>query len=391
MNDLNKKIEEITQEISIKPSIDLYKKRAELYNQLEYFELSIKDYDKIIYLDSEDSEAYYNRACEWYNLHIYILGENIDKDVIKENTIRYLEKAISLKEDYRYYYRIAEIYFNILDNSDLALQNCMKANEIKPNSINILKLLGQIYNDLELYNEAINCYNSIPDNKRNSDIYFFRGITNYNIFKDGIESIQLDEVLDDLDKAISLDEDNIYLYLKKAKIIYNELSDAKNTILCYKKVIKINKYNEEANEWLANYYYDNDKFKEALKYSKNYLEINSNNIDMYFQHAECSYEVGQYKEALSCYKYILEKWEDSRVYDYIGDVYLKMGHYEKSIENYKKFLELNPDAKGVHYRLGVAYKENGNKENALIELNKALQLLPSNQMIIDLINEIEIN
>ena len=127
MEELVKELEKVNEKINVSPAKELYEKRAIIYNRLEKFDLAMKDYENIIQLDSNDYMAYYERACEWYNWKIYYLDEHPEEEEVKSNTIGYLEKSVNLKETSKAYYRMAEIYFNLLDDNEEALIYCNKA------------------------------------------------------------------------------------------------------------------------------------------------------------------------------------------------------------------------------------------------------------------------
>ncbi len=119
MDRLLNKINEYTQKINLNPTNkQLYFDRAILYNKVDKFELAMNDYDEIIKIDPKDDNAYYERACEWYNWRIYYLDERPSIKEIWGNTIEYLRKALRIKENAQYYYRIAEIEFNLLNEEE---------------------------------------------------------------------------------------------------------------------------------------------------------------------------------------------------------------------------------------------------------------------------------
>lgn len=65
-----------------------------------------------------------------------------------------------------------------------------------------------------------------------------------------------------------------------------------------------------------------------------------------------------------------------RVYNNLGDVYAKEGNYEKSIENFKKSIELDPTYADAVHNLGYVYLEMGDYENAQKYLEQSYQMNP---------------
>jgi tetratricopeptide (TPR) repeat protein len=54
-----------------------------------------------------------------------------------------------------------------------------------------------------------------------------------------------------------------------------------------------------------------------------------------------------------------------------------MGDYEKAIEEFRKALEINPQAKGIHREIGRALVELGQFDEAIEELEKELRVFPN--------------
>lgn len=427
MDILLKEIQELTEKIK-KDSNNkqLYRERATLYNRINRFELALKDYDTIINIDPKDDNAYYERICEWYNWKIYYLDEVPNAEDIKKNTIDYLEEALKINKLPKYYYRIGEIYFNLLSENEKALNSCKNALLIGGESLEVFKLIGEIYNELGDFNEAIESLNRAIDIEEDSDAYFFRGISYVNLamtVRSKIaESVSLyKKAIKDYNQAIKLDQKNIVLYFRRAELyyevfrekekaiedymkvlelepdnedayirlaeIYFELREIKKQELCYKEVIKINPNNLIVNEQLASYYYSQNKYKEALGYINVALELGSDEEWLNLAQGECYYEIHEYNRALEVYCKIINS-NNNLGYDYRGDVYMALKQYDKAIKDYEKFIELKPESKGVYYRLGLAYYKNENYDKAIESLNKAILLLPNNKKILDLMETI---
>ncbi|WML33915.1 tetratricopeptide repeat protein [Clostridium sp. OS1-26] len=433
MDRLLNEINEYTEKINLNPTNkQLYLDRAVLYNKVDKFELAMNDYDEIIKIDSKDDYAYYERACEWYNWKIYYLDEVPNAKEIKKNAIEYLRRALSIKENPQYYYRIAEIEFNLLNEEEKALEMCKKAIILKGKTLEFCRLLGEIHNEMGHYREAIESLSEAIKVQEDSDAYFFRGIAYCNLAieianssKGSMEEVAdlYENAIDDYDEAIELDPNNVILYFKRAELgyeifsereevieyyekivelepenedayvrmaeIYAELGNSKKQEKYYKDVLNINSNNLKANVGLADYYYEQNKYKNALAYINLAIELNSDEEWLRLAQGECYCELKQYDKALQVYNNILENSENESVYDYRGDVYFSLKQYDKSISDYLKFIELKPESKGVYYRLGLAYKENGDYNKAIESLNKAIKLLPNNKELLDLIDEIK--
>ncbi len=65
---------------------------------------------------------------------------------------------------------------------------------------------------------------------------------------------------------------------------------------------------------------------------------------------------------------------DPSVMDTMGWVYYKKGFYDLAIAEFLDSIEKNPEIPAVHYHLGLAYYETGEKEKAKEALETALNL-----------------
>lgn len=62
----------------------------------------------------------------------------------------------------------------------------------------------------------------------------------------------------------------------------------------------------------------------------------------------------------------------------LGEVYMLQKDYKNAIETFKLAVLAKDDHPNAHFNLSLAYKESGDTNNAKIELNKTLSLLPNN-------------
>ena len=88
---------------------------------------------------------------------------------------------------------------------------------------------------------------------------------------------------------------------------------------------------------------------------KEYLDLNPNDIDAWFNLGDVYYENSDYNKALECYKKVgieLDPYS-SEAWSNIGLMYSYIGDYDKAIEIYKKTIKLNPEDAVVYYNMGL--------------------------------------
>lgn len=94
-----------------------------------------------------------------------------------------------------------------------------------------------------------------------------------------------------------------------------------------------------------------------------------------FSKGKLLYEKEMYAEAISLFEKLIEKEKSHKqAYWYLGYAYAEIGKNEKSIENYKKQLELNPEDSSAMNNIALRYKAKGEFLDALEYLNQSIKL-----------------
>jgi tetratricopeptide (TPR) repeat protein len=74
----------------------------------------------------------------------------------------------------------------------------------------------------------------------------------------------------------------------------------------------------------------------------------------------------------------------------VGAELCKQGMFEEAVSYYLKALSVNPNDEVLHYQLGRAYFEQGNRENALRQLESALKLKRDYKEAVDFLSKIQV-
>lgn len=64
----------------------------------------------------------------------------------------------------------------------------------------------------------------------------------------------------------------------------------------------------------------------------------------------------------------------------LGNLYFDSDQYQKSIDAYRKALEINPDNPNVWTDMGVMYRRSGNPQKAIESFDKAIELDPQHEV-----------
>lgn len=241
----------------------LFNKKYEETSDDKYFDAALKDYNRIIDINSFNSDR--------------------NTDTLKDRAVLYTKK---------YHYTSNENYFN------LALNDYNKAvNESNKEDLSTLLIYSDLYNekyknthDKKYFKMSLDNYNkALTMDKNNTSIYINRGwlyLTDYKICSD-IESLNNAEK--DIKHALNLEKDNFYLLnnsgitsLYKYKLD-KQVKDLKESEYSFLKSIKNNKSNSVLSEsyYYLSLVYDEysklttitaEKMKEYTEKSKHYFE-----------------------------------------------------------------------------------------------------------------------
>ncbi|MGL4533523.1 MAG: tetratricopeptide repeat protein [Fusobacteriaceae bacterium] len=148
------------------------------------------------------------------------------------------------------------------------------------------------------------------------------------------------------------------------------------------KVISLEKKEMKKEEKKLDSYINMDHLEMPAPKNEARSEKNLNtkeNEKRFFNLGILSHEKGRYSEAVIQFEKISQNSRDYDTYFYLGDSYFKNEKYQKSIENYNKYLqsqEMNIKKAEARYNLAVSYDKLGNKKEAENALKKVIELFP---------------
>ncbi|MCP4399816.1 MAG: tetratricopeptide repeat protein [bacterium] len=140
-------------------------------------------------------------------------------------------------------------------------------------------------------------------------------------------------------------------------------------------------------------FFDRGNADEAIRHFQLAVERDAMHLRAYLSLGDMYSMQQKYLLAESYYTKVLRYDPESvSAYTALGTMYRKMGNYRESLSFYRKILELDPSNQFAgeqivhvtnelfdwHYKQGMAYKETGDVEQALVELQKAQSFYPDN-------------
>ena len=123
----------------------------------------------------------------------------------------------------------------------------------------------------------------------------------------------------------------------------------------------------------------NLEFKKVEDFFKKEVKINPNNAEANFNLARVYKEKGDYQKARFFYeKTIKIQPKNFSAYNNLANIYKQMGAFPKAIKLYKKVIFIKPDHSNAHHNLGNTYNQLGQFNKAIKAFKKAFKVQPSN-------------
>ncbi|MGD1698623.1 tetratricopeptide repeat protein [Dapis sp. BLCC M229] len=235
----------------------------------------------------------------------------------------------------------AEIYLS-QGKLDEAYANCSKALEMLPNSGEIYKILGNIWQRRGQLESAKKSYNqAIEYNPNLAEVHA-------NLGSISARQKQWEQAVKYYEKAISIKPDFAGFYRNLAKI-WECLGKDKLVIECTYQALILEPTLATATEWL-------NLGDKLLK-------------------------LGKLEEAIACYKQAIKSDKKlSAGYNKLGNTLTNKGELDRAIAVYKQGIKIRPDNSILHYNLGEALTQKQQYQEATIAYNHAIELNPSNYM-----------
>jgi tetratricopeptide (TPR) repeat protein len=113
---------------------------------------------------------------------------------------------------------------------------------------------------------------------------------------------------------------------------------------------------KEVLQWLANYYYGQRQFEEAIRYFNQAIKVDPLFKLIYNMLAYAYDQIGDFEKSIwAINKYISIAPDEANPYDTRADLYAWNGKIEQAIQSYKKALEVKPDFYASLRKLGHMY------------------------------------
>jgi tetratricopeptide (TPR) repeat protein len=273
-------------------------------------------------------------AKEWYEKGLLLKKEEKYKDAVNA-----FKKAVSLKADYgEAFFQLGWCY-NELEMYDEALETLRKEEKLKPaDPARTFFEIGYAYKGLKNDSEAIVYYSkAIDEDPVYSIVYKHRGYCYYRLK-------QYEKALEDFKSYAGLEFDEI----------------------------------DDPDFWYDKGWTENDlgKYKEAVSSLQKAVKLDDTFVEAYSELGYSHYRLRQNDDALRNYRIAIGiNPKDYHSLFGIADVYFdNLDNHDSAMLYYEKGVAVNQKTKSAYYRLGWCYNEKERYADAIAALKKAIEL-----------------
>ncbi len=357
-NNYTDAIDQFTRAIELDPDNDkAYLQRGIAYSRLEEHKLAAEDYDRALVFDEKNAELYYFSGNEW---HQY--GDN-------PLALRKLTAAVTLKRNFLEAYQVRLKVYMVLGQYEKAMEDGLRCLKMKDDDRAYYNL-AQIYEKLEMYNEADEAYRqSLKKNDRILEPHFSYAkllfqMENYEAAEKEI-AIVLQMEPQHFEGVLL--QSQVYAaqgkYLKASETLSMASVKYSNEPLIYIYRGDINlKLNQPAYA--------------IIDYSKA-IELDPENAENYFRRAGAYEEIRDYENALVDYEKLLEMSEYNGTAQRLHDEAAQRLYEINREEDKPRIVLISPQANSDN-TINVSREENQLNVSGLISEESDIQSLQVN-------------
>jgi tetratricopeptide (TPR) repeat protein len=397
-----KAIQDLNKALQLNPLYaEAYYVRGNAYYDLKENDKAIEDYSRSIQLNPKSSDAYYWRG------NAYRLVRQDDK------ALSDLTNAIVLNPNYTdAYYWKARTHYDLMQD-EKAIENYNKAIQLKPDYADAIFWRGQAYYDMQRYDEAISDYaKTLSLKPDDAETYYWRANAYFSLKK-------YQEAIQDFNKSIILKPDYADAYFYRGKVKYNLILDAE-ALLDFTKAAEVKPNYADAYYWQGMVNYSQKNYEKAIILFTKTIKINPRHSDAFYYRANSKYGLLKDEDAILDFdssivikpsadayywrgltKYNLQNYAEaiadigksiemdpsgSSSYNYFywrANAYLSLAIYPMAIKDFTKSITMKSDFSEAYFYRGKTYFFQDQREAALADINKAIELDPSNTKYTD--------
>lgn len=278
--------------------------------------------------------------------------------------------------------RVIEYFFQN-SNEEQALLACDIARTYYPFSGNVLLLKAEILTQAQKYGQALNALDEMDQYERNNlDATLLRS----DILLGQLKYDQAAQWLEQQSNEFE-GKDKIEVLLELADV-YDECEEFEAVFDTLKRVIQIDKRNDEALQKICFWAEFADRLEESVTIHTQLTEDDPYNALAWFNLGAAYQGLKLFEKAIDAYEFCVaidEKFEFA--YRNMADAYMRLKWYDKALEVLEKHLEIAKAEDVIFEAMGYCYEKQKDFKKARDYYRKASQLSPQDDGIFFKIGE----
>ncbi|KAJ2573990.1 TOM (translocase of outer membrane) complex component [Coemansia sp. RSA 1807] len=220
------------------------------------------------------------------------------------------------------------------------------------------------------------------DVQRVADIYSLRGM--FNFLKSN-----LDQALEDLNKALVVEPSHVRSYLRKANL-FTEKKDLEEVSSLLDQAHKADSENAETFFQQGQVHFLKQEFEAASNDYKRAAELDPDFVYPRIQLGVVQFKVGKIEEAMATFDEAMKKFPTrSDLYNYYGEVLAEQGGYDSAIGAFEKAIELDNTNPLPYVNQAISlFQTSGQPDRALTLIREALKVDPECELAVAALSQI---
>ncbi len=305
---------------------------------------------------------------------------SLDELLSRYDQVKHGEATNMMEEEE--FERVIEYFFQN-SNEEQALLACDIARTYYPFSASVLLLRAEILTQAQKYGQALKALDEMEQYDQNSlDAVLLRSDILLGQFKYDQAAALLEQRSSDFEG-----KDKIEVLLELSDV-YDECEEFDAVFDTLKRVIKIDKRNDEALQKICFWAEFTDRLEESVSLHTVLTEDDPYNALAWFNLGAAYQGLKLYEKAIDSYEFCVaidEKFEFA--YRNMADAYMRLKWYEKAIEVLEKHLEIAKPEDVIFEAMGYCWEKQKNFQRARYYYRQASQLSPQDDSIFYKIGE----
>ncbi|MEP7262873.1 MAG: tetratricopeptide repeat protein [Bacteroidota bacterium] len=259
--------------------------------------------------------------------------------------------------------------FALTGQEDKALEILAEAEAVSPYDIDLHLIRGNIYNSLERYQDAVNCYKQALElsDSQKDDIFLSLAIAHQNM-------ADYSKAVDYYFRTLEENPDN-EIAMEELLVSLEYSGRLDEGLRFFSKLIDDRPYHYTAWFYLGNLYNKLSLHEKALNAFDYAILIKEDFAPAHLDMAHTLSMLERFDDAISRYKAAFEYCQpDAFIYYNIGECYEQLEIYDEARVYYKKAVKMHPDMSQAWYGIGITLEGEERWYEAIHYIKKAIEL-----------------